>query len=302
MFELMVDARNTLGECVLWCERSERVLWTDIEGATLYAVHPASGETHTWPMPERLSCFAFTSDAGRLLLGLASQLAFFDLSTCAITPICPVEADLPDTRVNDGRCDRQGRFVFGTFNQAQPKTAIGSFYRLNADLTLERLPLPNVAIANSICFSPDGATMYFADSMEKLIRCCNYDPLTGKITNQRMFADLRDETGEPDGSTVDAQGYLWNALWGAHKVLRFAPDGKPERALALPVSQPSCVAIGGANFDTVFATSARVGLSEPALAAEAAAGGLFGAVQAGIRGLPEQRFVLANADSSHLSA
>lgn len=292
MLELLVDARNTLGECVLWCERSKRVLWTDIEGATLYAHHPASGRTSMWPMPERLCCFAFTSMDDRLLIGLASQLAFFDFSSGTVTPICKVEADLPDTRVNDGRCDRQGRFVFGTFNQAQPKTAIGSFYRLNADLSLERLPLPRVAIANSICFSPDGATMYFADSMEKLIRCCDYDPVSGSIGGQRVFADLRAGAGEPDGSTIDADGYLWNALWGANKVVRYAPDGTPERELASPASQPSCVALGGAGFDTVYVTSARVGLSASALAAEAAAGGLFSAVQAGMRGLPEQRFLL----------
>ncbi|QYF93452.1 SMP-30/gluconolactonase/LRE family protein [Massilia sp. PAMC28688] len=292
MMELMVDARNTLGEGVLWCERTARVLWTDIEGAVLHAHDPATGHTRTWPMPERLACFALTDSDDRLLLGLATRLAFFDFSSGGITTICRVEEHLADTRINDGRCDRQGRFVFGTFNQAQPKTAIGSFYRLNADLTLERLALQKVAIANSICFSPDGGTMYYCDSMEKLIRSCQYGGPGGTLGEGRIFADLRGAEGEPDGSTVDADGYLWNALWGANKVVRYAPDGRVERELATPATQPSCVALGGAGFDTVYVTSARVGLEAALLAREPSNGGVFRAVQAGVRGLPEQRFLL----------
>ncbi|MEJ7805591.1 MAG: SMP-30/gluconolactonase/LRE family protein, partial [Telluria sp.] len=146
MLELLVDVENQLGECVLWCERSERVLWTDILGATLYAHQPATGKTSTWTMPEPLASFALTGDDQQLLLGLASQLALFDLATGAVTPICQVEAGLT-TRLNDGRCDRQGRFVFGTFNTAQPRAPIGGYYRLNADLTLDRLPLGHCAIA-----------------------------------------------------------------------------------------------------------------------------------------------------------
>lgn len=291
MLELTVDARNTLGECVLWCERTERVLWTDIEGAVLHAYTPATGGTASWTMPERLASFALTDDDNRLLLGLASRLAWFDFASGAITAICDVEAHLPDTRVNDGRCDRQGRFVFGTFNQAQPKEAIGSFYRLNADLSLERLTLPQVAIANSICFSPDGGTMYFCDSMQKLIQCCDYAAGSGALGPLRVFADLRSGSGEPDGSTIDADGYLWNALWGASQVVRYAPDGSVDRVLELSATQPSCVTIGGAALDTLFVTSARVGLDAARVAAVPGEGGLFAGRRDGVRGLPEQRFL-----------
>ena len=293
MLEMVVDARNTLGECVIWCERTGRVLWTDIEGACLFSYAPETGATISWSMPERLSCFALTSDTGRLLLGLASQLAFFEFATGAISPVCPVEEGLPDTRINDGRCDRQGRFVFGTFNQARPKPAIGSFYRLNADLTLERLPLQHVAIANSICFSPDGATMYYCDSLEKKIRSCDYDPASGSIGAQRVFADMAAFDGEPDGSTVDADGYLWNAVWGAGKVVRFAPDGSVERDLATPATQPSCVSIGGPDMNALYVTSARVDLDQARLLAQPAEGALFSAALQGVRGLEEPRFLLS---------
>ena len=115
--QLLVDGHHELGEGVLWCDRSQTVFWTDIHASRLWNHDPASGATRSWSMPERLCCFAFTADARRLLIGLASRLAFFDLDTGSISPICRIEDDLPTTRLNDGRCDRQGRFVFGTLNE-----------------------------------------------------------------------------------------------------------------------------------------------------------------------------------------
>lgn len=291
--QLLVDGQNTLGECVLWCDRTQRVLWTDIQRSVLYAHTLASGETRNWPMPERLCCFALTDDDQRLLLGLESGLAFFDFASGELTRICEVAPEQPGTRLNDGRCDRQGRFVFGLFNEASnPKEAIGSFYRLNADLTLERLPLPPAAIANSICFSPDGRTMYFTDSQDGTIRCCDYDPLSGAIGPHRVFVAADVMAGEPDGSVIDAQGGLWSARWGASQVVRFTPDGKVERVVALPVPQPSCPAFGGAALDTLFVTTARKDMSAARLDAAPQSGGLF-MQQLDVRGLPEARFRLA---------
>lgn len=286
---LLVDAKNSLGECVLWCDRTGRVLWTDILGATLWSHEPGTGRTRSWPMPEELSCFALTNDDNRLLLGLASGLAVFDFAAATIAPLHTVEADLPGTRLNDGRCDRQGRFVFGMFNRNVPRDPIGGFYRLNTDLTLERLPLPPAAIANSICFSPDGATMYFCDSPHRAISCCDYGDTLG---TPRLFATLDNQLGEPDGSTVDADGYLWNAEWGSSRLVRYAPDGRVNRVVGLPVSQPSCVAFGGPGLDVLYATSARQWLDDAQLAAQPAAGGLFAVASDGVRGLPEQRFHL----------
>jgi L-arabinonolactonase len=281
MLQQIVDAKNQLGECVLWCERSERVLWTDILGATLWAHHPASGETRQWRMPERLCNFALTEDDNRLLIGLASRLAFFDMASGEVSTICEVEPELT-TRLNDGRCDRQGRFVFGTFNEEKPKAPIGSFYRLGHDLRLERLPLKQVAIANSISFSPDGKTMYYCDSPDVAIRCCDYD----SFGNDRVFATLQGP-GEPDGSCIDAEGHLWNAQWGGHRVVRYRPDGSIERVVETPAAQPSCVAFGGADLKLLYASSARVDL----LAPNEVDGALLAGAVNGIAGLPENRFL-----------
>lgn len=288
--QLVVDGRHELGEGVLWCERTQSVFWTDIHASRLWNHHPQSGATRSWGMPERLCCYAFTAEDRQLLLGLESRLAFFNLDTGAIAPIREVEADLPTTRLNDGRCDRQGRFVFGTLNEDAAREPIGSFYRLNVDLTLERLALPGVAISNSICFSPDGSLMYHCDTLTRRIMCCDYDTLSGAVSNQRLFADLADQPGSPDGSTVDADGHVWNAQWGGARAVRFAPDGTVERMVEVPSRQASCVAFGGADFSTLYITTAHEGMSPQQRADDALAGALFAARLDGVRGLPEARF------------
>jgi L-arabinonolactonase len=285
--ELLIHAKCELGEGATWCSRSGRLYWTDIEGKRL-ARYDARADKHvTWELPERLACFALCEDERTLLLGLASRLAFLDLETGAIEPIVEVEPGVP-TRLNDGRCDRQGRFVFGTKYEGTPMQAIGGFYRLNHDLTLERLPLPAPAISNSIAFSPDGSTMYYCDSLTREIRACDYRA-DGTIANERTFAALSDDTGLPDGSTVDAEGGLWNAQWAGERVVRYGADGKETERVKIPTAHPSCVTLGGALLDTLYVTSARAELEEETLAREPHAGGIF-AVRVGRQGLEEPRF------------
>jgi len=291
--QVLTDTRHELGECVLWCERTGRLLWTDIPAAVLWSYTPATGRTISWPMPERLCCFALTGSDDRLLLGLASGLAFFTFSSGKVTRICDVEAAIPSTRLNDGRCDRQGRFVFGMFNQAEdPKHALGGFYRLNLDLSLERLPLPNAAIANSICFSPDGRRMYFADSAQKAILYADYNPCSAEVGRVHTFVAADAVKGEPDGATIDADGYLWSARWGAGIVARFAPDGRLDRTVPLAAPQPSCPAFGGPDLATLFVTSAHVGMTDSERAAAPSSGAVF-AQALDVRGLPEARFLHA---------
>jgi L-arabinonolactonase len=290
MMELVVDGRHVLGEGIIWDDRTDRLFWTDIERSELWSLRPSDNALQRWPLPERLCSMALTNDDGRLLLGLASGLSFFDLAGGELTRIHDIEADIPTTRLNDGRVDRQGRFVFGMFNQAEnPKLPVGGFYRLNHDLTVEKLPLGGVAIANSICFSPDGATMYYADSATREIRCCDYDAATGTVSNPRQFAAGDAAPGDPDGSTIDADGYLWSTRWGAGQVVRFAPSGSVDLVLELAAPQPTCPAFGGAGLDVLYVTSATVGLPSDILREKPGSGGVF-ARNVGVRGLPEGRF------------
>jgi L-arabinonolactonase len=291
MMEHFLDNRHELGECVLWCERTGRLLWTDIPQATLWSYSPASGRSIKWQMPERLCSFALTESDDCLLLALASGLAFFRFSTGEVTRIVDVEADIPATRINDGRCDRQGRFVFGMFNQEDGlKRALGGFYRLNTDLSLERLPLANAAIANSICFSPDGQRMYYADSVTREIRSCEYAPDSGAIGPSQVFVPADTAPGEPDGSCIDAEGCLWTTRWGAGQVMRFAPDGRLDRVLTLAAPQPSCPAFGGPDFSTLYVTSAWLGMTGGDRAAAPLSGAMFHHALE-VRGLPESRFL-----------
>lgn len=289
--EHFLDERHELGECVLWCERTGRLLWTDIPAATLWSYSPATGRSISWRMPERLCCFALTDSDDCLLLGLASSLASFRFSTGELRHIVEVEAELPATRLNDGRCDRQGRFVFGMFNQEDGlKRALGGFYRLNTDLSLERLPLAPAAIANSICFSPDGRRMYYADSVTREIRYCDYDPHSGAIGASRVFVAADAAPGEPDGSCIDAEGCLWSTRWGAGQVMRFTPDGRLDRVLALAAPQPSCPAFGGPGLSTLYLSSAWLGMTAGDRLAAPLSGAMFHH-ELDVQGLPESRFL-----------
>ncbi|AOK20866.1 gluconolaconase [Burkholderia cepacia] len=282
---LLVDSRNTLGEGATWCDATHALYWTDIEGARLWRCRADGSDLAQWPMPERLACFALTHDPDVLLVGLATHLAFFDLRTGAFTRIVDVEPDLP-TRLNDGRCDPFGAFVFGMKDEGgEPPRAVGGFYRLNPDLTLERLALPAAAIANSIAFSPDGTKMHFCDSLVREILVCDYG--RAGASGVRPFARLTDADGDPDGSTMDRDGGLWNAQWGGRRVVRYGPDGVETERIAVPTAQPSCVAIDGEG--RLYVTSARVGLSDDALAGDGHAGGVFVA-QTRYAGLPAARF------------
>lgn len=285
--QVALDAGNVLGEGIVWCERAQALYWTDIQRATLFRFHPGHGELEQWPMPERLASFALCEDSNWLLLALASKLAFFRLADGELRTLHAVEPGMP-TRCNDGACDRDGRFVFGTMHEpaAGEKQPLGSFWRLNTDLSLQRLALPQVAISNSIAFSPEGTTMYFCDSLSRRIHWCTYGDVPGA---PRLFADLGDLPGEPDGSCVDAAGSLWNAQWGLGRIVRYAPDGSVQQIVTVPASQPTRPAFGGDRLQTLYVTSARDGLRAEQLVDEPHAGALF-QWRADVHGLPEPRF------------
>jgi L-arabinonolactonase len=286
--ELLVAAQARLGECALWCDRKAALYWTDIEASTVSRWNEASGDVQQWTLPDRVGSFALCTQPDQLLLGLATGIALFNMATGAMSPIVPVEPQHPSTRINDGRCDAQGRFVFGMFNGAQGAAAIGHFYRVTAQLHVERLPLPPAGVANSIAFSPDGALMYFTDTWTRQICCADYHA-DGRIGPPRPFVRIPDWQGFPDGSTVDSGGGLWSAQWDGGCVVRYDHTGVETARIPLPASRPTCPAFGGAELDRLFVTSARIGLDEAALRAQPTAGDVF-ALLSGWRGLPEHRF------------
>ena len=294
---LLVDSRCQLGESILWCDRRSALFWTDIEACQLWMHTPATGETRHWALPSKLGCLALAAD-GRLLLGLAKTLQVADVDAATdtslpITPLADVEPSNPDTRINDGRADRAGNFVFGTKSERDDGAAIGSFYQYSSQHGLRRLDLPQVAIPNSICFSLDGKTMYYCDSRRPRILCCYYDAENAVVSSSHTFVEVDAANASPDGSTIDAEGCLWNAQWGASRVVRYHPDGTTDRIVAVPVTQPSCCVIGGPASDALYISSARAELDDRALAHEPGAGGVFQRMLEGALGVPESRVYLA---------
>ena len=292
---LCVDSRCTLGEGIVWSRRRQALLWTDIHRRALWQYVPDGRESRHWKLPDRLGALA-ECESGKILLGFAKSIctAHFDTSPDGAAPLftelVAVEDSMPSTRVNDGRTDRSGNFVFGTLNEEADAQPIGSFYQFSAKQGLRRLALPSVAIPNSVCFSPDGRTMYFCDSLERTIQQCDYDSEHARIEGVRVFVRLAPDQGLPDGSIIDSTGCLWNAEWGAGTVRQYTPDGCVERTITVPAKNPTCVAFGGVRLDELFITSSRQEMSDEELTLMPHAGGVYRALP-GVAGLPDQLFL-----------
>ena len=215
------------------------------------------------------------------MAAFADGFAFFDPKTGRRDNIAAFEPDLPQTRLNDGRTDREGNFIAGGMDE-KDLAPVSSVWRLSADLNLTRL-FGSVRCANSTCFSPDGRTMYFADSPECEIVAFDYSPGIGISGEKRTIAKLPKGRGVPDGSCVDAGGFIWNAVWEGH-ALSGSARRRLDRRIEVPVAKPTCVAFGGADLDTSSSRTSRLGSSAELLEREAHSGGLY-AAQPGVKGL-----------------
>ena len=156
-------------------------------------------------------------------------------------------------------------------------------------MTVERIGLPEVLVTNTMQFSPDGRTFYTCDSAEQMILAFDHDLQTGGLSNRRVFASTLEAGCYPDGSAIDAEGYVWNAQWAGSRVVRYAPNGEIDRIVKLPVSRPTSCAFGGDELKTLYITSARIGLSDAALDRQPMAGSLF-ALDVDVPGLPVAEF------------
>ena len=220
-------------------------------------------------------------EKGGLVVSLVSGFYFFEPATGVFTPIVDPEADRPDTRFNDGKPDRQGRFWSGTVFEDPPRKTefVGALYRLDADLSCHRM-VEGIGSSNGLAFSPDSRTMYFADSQGGFVWAWDFDPASGDIDRRRVFIDFRDTGGCADGATVDAEGCYWTTLPESGKLSRYDPEGRLMRTIMMPTSIPTCCEFGGKDLDVLYVTSAKLRkLTDPY------AGALF-AIDVGVKGLP----------------
>jgi sugar lactone lactonase YvrE len=290
--ELIVDARNAVGESPVWVPEESALYWVDIPAGALQRWRADSGQVDAWKTPEMLACIARHADGG-WVAGMES--GFFRLhprndGSLDTEPLAHVDHARADMRLNDGRCDRQGRFWAGSMVlNMGANAANGTLYRYSAG---QRGPLDaqlsGFIVPNGLGFSPDGRTMYLSDSHPQVqqIWAFDYDIETGSPSNRRVFVDMNQHEGRPDGAAVDADGCYWICANDAGLIHRFTPDGRLDRSLAVPVKKPTMCAFGGPRLDTLFVTSIRPGDD---LDPQSLAGGVF-ALDPGVKGLPEPRF------------
>ncbi len=282
----VLPVSNELGEGVLWDSERAVLWWTDIQARLLYLYEPGAERLERWPTPERLASFGLVAGQDDLIAGFESGFAYFDPASATVNWIQAVERDQPGTRLNDGRVDRQGRFWAGSMVENGPPGR-GALYCLDRQLTCSK-PIDGLSISNGLCWSPDSSCMYHTDTPTGRIDRYDFDSVSAGVSKPVIFAQT-DPGCSPDGSTVDTDGYLWNAQWGGSQVVRYSPIGEVDLVLPTPASQPTCVAFGGPDLDLLFVTSARQGLNQQALAKEPEAGNLF-IYQTGVNGLEEARF------------
>ncbi|WP_298933956.1 SMP-30/gluconolactonase/LRE family protein [uncultured Ramlibacter sp.] len=285
----VVPGSDVLGETPLWCEQTQSLLWLDIEQARLQRFHPASGRHDVFQFDERyVGSLALLRRPGRVLLGLDLALVSFDLGTGQRELVCQVEPDGgADNRLNDGRCDSRGRFWVGTMDN-QLHRGNGGVYRVDPDGSAHR-QFGDVIVANTIAMSPGEDTLYFSDTRRYTTWRFGLDMEAGKLGERQVFVDHTAVRDRPDGACVDAQGYVWNAIFAGKRVVRYAPDGRIDRVIALPVSNPTCVCFGGPDLRTLYITTARRFLTRQQLRDEPWSGSLL-AIDVDVQGLPERRF------------
>lgn len=285
-----LPVQNTLGEGIIWDHANSLCWWTDIQQSKLYSYQLDSKALKQWTTPERICCFAPIQGEDRLIAAFESGFAFYQPQTGEVEWLHKIETDNPGTRLNDGRTDRQGRFWAGTMvEDVKSATQKGRLYCLHNDLSVSSA-LGELSITNSLCWSPDGHVAYHSDTPTRQINKYAYNGNTGEFGLASLFAKTNSGC-YPDGSIVDANGYLWNAQWGGSQLVRYAPDGREDLSLTLPVSQPSCVAFGGDDLSLLFVTTARQDLSEDELADQPLAGNVF-IYQTEYQGLIESPFII----------
>ena len=272
----VVNAGDRLGEGPVWSPLEGRLYWFDIKGKRLAWYEPATEASGSFDLPLRASAAAPRAQGG---LVMATEKGLMIVHPDAGTLEMKQPFAMPQGfRTNDGKIDLDGNFWWSIMDDDHGKRP-GAVFRTTPEFKTERM-LDGIHIPNTVSFSPDGKTLYMADSRLQTL----FAHETADLSKVRRFAHTAGEPGAPDGSAVDAHGYLWNAQWGGWKIVRYAPDGRLDMEIRMPVAQPSSCAFGGAEMTTLFVTSAWDGLSAEARASQPVAGGLF-AMETGVKGL-----------------
>lgn len=293
----VLQAGAATGETPVWCAERRRLFWVDVQEPALHAFDPETGRDERWEMPAWIGSHALEERGA--VVALRSGLHRLDLETGALAFLAPPPCDPRRFFLNDAKCDPAGRFLVGAMYQLlepgdrQPDAPRGTpLWRYDGRGGWAGLTEP-VQTSNGLAWSPDGRTMYHSDTAQHAIWAYDYDPADGAATGKRVFARVEEggEDGGPDGAAVDSEGFYWCAVFGGGCLLRFDPQGRLERRVAMPVRYPTMPAFGGADLGTVFVTSSSRLLSAEERRQRPDEGGLF-AFSAPAPGSPSPRLAI----------
>jgi len=277
---------DRLGESPVWDPRDGCLYWVDSKGQAVKRYNSDTEEISVWHVPGDIGSIALTRP-GSLLLAMGDSFHRLDLASGAVEHIAAVGLPKEDMRLNDGRTDRQGRFLSGSMVVGRADRD-GGLYRLGLDGKVEQLD-KGIAISNSICFSPTGDRLYYADSLQSKIFTYEYDPETGAVGPRNVFLETATLGSVPDGATVDSEGHLWVALVQCGQVVRISPDAEVVQTVDFPVTYVSCPAFGGRDLDVLYVTS--ISNSGHRLVSDhPQAGRVFVVSGLGVKGLEEARY------------
>ena len=282
----VLDVRASLGECPVWSTDERALYWVDINAPSLNRFDPASGESTAMPMPESIGCFALRASGG-FVVALRDGFWLASTEGRLTRKVGSAPYDPTHHRFNDGRCDARGRLFAGYMNEARDASS-AALIRLDPDFTQTQV-ISGMMISNGLAWSPDGRTMYHADTPTRTINAYDYDLAAALPSNPRVFARFTAAGDRPDGAAIDSAGCYWSAFYGGGKVARIGPDGRTLGEFAVPAMCPTMCAFGGRDLRTLFVTSARQRRSDEELARLPQSGGIF-AMPVDVPGLPEPKF------------
>lgn len=286
------EVHNTLGESIIWDARRGVFLWTDIIESKLFSLDYSTRAIQVWDLPYRAGSLGLTEDPEILVVAFEQGIALLSLEDGEIEWLFqPPLAE--GVRFNDGRVSPDGLFCAGTMNELDEHSedVLGALYRVDSEGDHKTL-VEQVGVSNGLCWSPDGATMYFADSPKQTISCYRYLADCGAVSDKSTFAKTSDKEF-PDGAICDRNGQVWSAIWGGGKVLRYDSSGNIIGTLLINSKQPTCTCIGGPELDILAVTSARAGLSDQLLTDMPSSGNVFFYQLPESAGVEEHQFVLA---------
>jgi sugar lactone lactonase YvrE len=285
--EVVLEAHASVGEGPSWDARTGTLVWVDIMGSAIHIFDPSTGKDRSIDVGLPVGAAALREQGG-LVLAMRDGFGLLDSNLENLRMVADIEADVPQNRFNDGKCDAAGRFWAGSMGFT-PTHGTGSLYRLDPDFRVARV-LSGLTLSNGLDWSADNRTMYFIDSPTQAVDAFDFDLERGVLGTRRRIISIPKKDGLPDGMTLDAEGGIWVALHGSGTVRRYLPDGSVDVVVRVPSARlVTCPAFGGPDLTDLYITTMRYEMTADELAEQPLAGALF-RCRPGIQGRLANRF------------